>query len=117
MINDDDAEIEGHGRAFHDEYDDAAMRSAMEAACDAATPTGDAADPGEPGRRGRRQVSRELDRVSAAAGVAVTVMGVLLLLDQEDVVELSLGLVGALIAAVLGAILIVSGLGEEAGER
>ena len=44
-------------------------------------------------------------------------MGVLLLLDQEDVVELSLGLVGALIAAVLGAILIVSGLGEEAGER
>ena len=62
-------------------------------------------------------MSRELDRVSAAAGVAVTVMGVLLLLDQEDVVELSLGLVGALIAAVLGAILIVSGLCEEAGER
>ncbi|MET0749636.1 MAG: hypothetical protein ABWZ43_01135 [Solirubrobacterales bacterium] len=62
-------------------------------------------------------MSRELDRVSAAAGVAVTVMGVLLLLDQEDVVELSLSLVGALIAAVLGAILIVSGLGEEAGER
>lgn len=62
-------------------------------------------------------MSRELDRVSAAAGVAVTVMGVLLLLDQEDVVELSLGLVGALIAAALGAILIVSGLGEEAGER
>ena len=48
-------------------------------------------------------MSRELDRVSAAAGVAVTLMGVLLLLDQEDVVELSLGLVGALIAAVLGA--------------
>ena len=52
VINDDDAEIEGHGRAFHDEYDDAAMRSAMESACDAATPTGDAADPGEPGDGG-----------------------------------------------------------------
>ena len=34
VINDDDAEIDGHGRAFHDEYDDAAMRAAMEAACD-----------------------------------------------------------------------------------
>jgi hypothetical protein len=44
-------------------------------------------------------------------------MGALLLLDQEDVIALTLGLVGAIVSATIGTILIVSGLGEEADER
>ena len=44
-------------------------------------------------------------------------LGTLLLLDQEDVVGLSLGLVGALVAAAIGTVLVVSGLSEEEGER
>ena len=38
--------------------------------------------------------------------------GVLLLLDQEDVIDLSLGVVGAVAAAVIGVILIASGFAE-----
>jgi Ca2+/Na+ antiporter len=62
-------------------------------------------------------VSERLDRVSLVAGVAVIAMGALLLLDQEDVIALTLGLVGAIVSATIGTILIVSGLGEEADER
>jgi uncharacterized membrane protein YgaE (UPF0421/DUF939 family) len=58
-------------------------------------------------------VTGDYDRVSLVAGVAVIVIGTLLLLDQEDVLSLSLGIVGAIISATIGAILIVSGLGEE----
>ncbi|MFI5123428.1 MAG: hypothetical protein ACHQJ5_11080 [Vicinamibacteria bacterium] len=55
--------------------------------------------------------------MSVVAGVAVIAMGALLLLDQEDVIALTLGLVGAIVSATIGTILIVSGLGEEADER
>ena len=39
-------------------------------------------------------------------------MGVLLLADQEDALSLSLGLFGAIVSAVIGAILLISGIDE-----
>ena len=63
-------------------------------------------------------MSRSLDRVSLTAGLVIIGLGGLLLLDQEDVIDLTLGLVGALVAAMIGAILLVSGLaGGEGRER
>ncbi len=44
-------------------------------------------------------------------------MGVLLLLDQEDALSLTLGVFGALVAAVIGTILLVSGLSDGDRER
>jgi hypothetical protein len=57
-------------------------------------------------------VSKRVDTVSLIAGVAVIAIGTLLLLDQEDVIDLSLGIAGAVVAAVIGVILIASGLAE-----
>jgi uncharacterized protein (DUF697 family) len=57
-------------------------------------------------------VKRRVDSVSLVAGLAVVAVGVLLLLDQKDVVDISLGLAGAMIAATIGVILIASGLAE-----
>jgi hypothetical protein len=53
------------------------------------------------------------DRVSLIAGVAIVAMGAVLWLDQAGDVHLSLGLVGALLAAVIGVILLVSGLDDD----
>jgi hypothetical protein len=53
-----------------------------------------------------------IDNVSLVAGLALTAVGALLLLDQEDVLDLSLGVVAAIAAAVIGVILIASGLAE-----
>jgi uncharacterized membrane protein HdeD (DUF308 family) len=58
-------------------------------------------------------VSHHPDRVSLAAGIGVIAMGVLLLADQEDALSLSLGLFGAIVAAVIGTILLISGIDEE----
>jgi hypothetical protein len=57
-------------------------------------------------------LSGRVDSVSLVAGLVVTAVGVVLLLDQEDVFGLSLGAVGAIAAAVIGVILIASGLAE-----
>ena len=57
-------------------------------------------------------MNRRPDRVSLAAGIGVIAMGVLLLADQEDALSLSLGLFGAIVSAVIGAILLVSGIDE-----
>ena len=57
-------------------------------------------------------MNRRPDRVSLAAGIGVIAMGVLLLADQEDAQSLSLGLFGAIVSAVIGAILLVSGIDE-----
>ena len=57
-------------------------------------------------------MSNRVDNVSMVAGLAITAVGALLLLDQESVVDLSLGVVGAIAAAVIGVILIASGLAE-----
>jgi hypothetical protein len=61
-------------------------------------------------------VNARFDRVSLVAGIAVIAMGALLLLDQEEVLSLSLALVGAIVSATVGTILIVSGLSEEDGD-
>jgi hypothetical protein len=55
-----------------------------------------------------------LDRVSLVAGIAIAAFGLLLLLDQTDVIALSPGITGAALATTVGAILVASGLtGEE----
>jgi threonine/homoserine efflux transporter RhtA len=57
-------------------------------------------------------LSKRVDNVSLVAGLAIIGVGALLLLEQEDVIDLSLGVVGAVVAAVIGVILIASGLAE-----
>ncbi len=57
-------------------------------------------------------MSRRVDTVSLAGGLAFLAVGALLLLDQEGVINLSLGVAGAVVAAVIGVILIASGLAE-----
>jgi hypothetical protein len=59
-------------------------------------------------------LSRRVDSVSLVAGLAIIAVGALLLADQEDVIDLSLGVVGAVVAAVIGVILIASGINEGA---
>jgi peptidoglycan/LPS O-acetylase OafA/YrhL len=50
------------------------------------------------------------DDVSLAAGFGVVALGALLLLDQSGAIELTFGWLGAIVAAVVGAVLLVSGL-------
>ncbi len=52
------------------------------------------------------------DPVSLVSGIAVTALGVLLVLDQADAIELTFGWLGAALAAVLGVILVISGLSQ-----
>jgi phosphate starvation-inducible membrane PsiE len=61
----------------------------------------------------RRLMSPEVhDPVSLVAGVAVTALGALLLLDQTGAIDLTFGWLGAALALVLGVILVISGLAE-----
>jgi hypothetical protein len=53
---------------------------------------------------------RGLDLPSLVAGVAVLVFGAVLLLDRVDVLNLRFGALGPLACAVMGAILLASGL-------
>ena len=57
-------------------------------------------------------MNRRIYSVSLIAGLAIMAVGALLLLDQEDVIDLSLGIAGAVVAGVIGVILIASGLAE-----
>jgi hypothetical protein len=59
-----------------------------------------------------REVSRGADTFSLVAGGVVCALGGLLVLDQADVLELSLGWFAAAITAALGALLFASGLLE-----
>ena len=141
VLNDDDAELDGQGPRFwsHDSEDE--MRAAMTAACSGAHRPARRRRLAERGRQARctggalaprwrprprpipgqgvaARMSRRIDRVSLTAGLVVIGLGGLLLLDQEDVIDLTLGLVGALVAATIGTILLVSGLaGEDGHER
>lgn len=54
------------------------------------------------------------DDVSLAAGVGLVALGALLLLDQSGAIDLTLGWLGATVAAVLGTVLLVSGLRDPA---
>ena len=60
---------------------------------------------------------RGVDVESLAAGIAVIVVGTVLLLDQSGTIELTATLVGALNAAMIGVILIAGGLGRDRDAR
>jgi hypothetical protein len=61
------------------------------------------------------RVMSRVDRVSLVAGLAMITVGVLLVLDQAEAIELSPGIAGAALAAALGVILVASGLADEGG--
>ena len=56
---------------------------------------------------------RVVDTVSLVAGVAVTGLGLLLLLDQTGVLRLRFDYIGPAILAAVGAVLLVSGLSKD----
>lgn len=60
-------------------------------------------------------MNRRFDRVSLAAGAAIVAMGAVLWLEEAGDLDLSANLVGALFAAVLGVIVLISGLDEDGG--
>ena len=53
---------------------------------------------------------RRLDVTSVVAGVCVTTLGVLLLLDASGTIELRFAVLGPAVCAALGAILLASGM-------
>ena len=53
-----------------------------------------------------------LDRLTLVAGGAIAALGGLLVLDHTGVVALDFGWLGAVVAAVVGLILLVSGLDD-----
>jgi len=58
-------------------------------------------------------VRGRLDVVSLGAGLGLIAVGGLLLLDQAGSVELTIGLAGALMAGLIGMILLLSGLNDD----
>ena len=54
-----------------------------------------------------------LDVVSLGSGLGLITVGGLLLLDQAGSLELTIGLAGALMAALIGMILVLSGLNDD----
>jgi hypothetical protein len=57
-----------------------------------------------------RAVRRRPDITSLVAGACVIALGVLLLLDSSDTLDLSFAVLGPAICAALGAILLASGM-------
>ena len=55
-------------------------------------------------------MNRGVDRLSLVAGLAIGVLGVLLLLDSTNVIELGLGYGLPALLACIGAILLAAGL-------
>jgi hypothetical protein len=53
---------------------------------------------------------RRLDRTSLVAGLAITVAGIVLLLDRVGTIDLRFGYAFPLLIAVVGAILLTAGL-------
>jgi hypothetical protein len=53
------------------------------------------------------------DVVSLGAGLGLIAVGGLLLLDQAGSLELTIGLAGALMAGLIGMILLLSGLNDD----
>jgi hypothetical protein len=58
-------------------------------------------------------VREQLDVVSLGAGLGLIAVGGLLLLDQAGSLELTIGLAAALMAALIGMILLLSGLSDD----
>jgi hypothetical protein len=57
-----------------------------------------------------RPVRRSADPTSLVAGIAVLALGVLLLLDATGTLELRFGVLGPVLCAAMGAILLASGM-------
>jgi len=55
---------------------------------------------------------RDLDLPSLVAGIAVVLLGLVLLLDRLDVLSLRFASLGPLACAAIGAVLLASGLGR-----
>jgi len=53
---------------------------------------------------------RRVDRTSLVAGLAITLAGVILLLDRVEAIDLRFGYALPLLVATVGAILLVAGL-------
>ena len=53
---------------------------------------------------------KRADRTSLVAGLAITLTGVVLLLDRVEVFDLRIGYAAPLLIATVGAILLVAGL-------
>jgi hypothetical protein len=60
-------------------------------------------------------MSARPDPVSLAGGLGLIATGALLWLDQAGSLELSFGVAGAVLAALVGLVLVVSGLGDDGG--
>jgi hypothetical protein len=58
-------------------------------------------------------VREPVDVVSLGAGLGLIAVGGLLLLDQAGSLELTIGLAAALMAALIGMILLLSGLSDD----
>jgi len=57
-------------------------------------------------------VASRPDRTSLVAGVAITVLGLVLLLDRNGLLDLSFTALAPIACAAVGAILLASGLGR-----
>ncbi len=62
-------------------------------------------------------MSSRADRTALVAGLVLTALGGLLLLDQTGAIELELGWAGVVLSAAAGLILLVSGLERDRGGR
>lgn len=62
-------------------------------------------------------VARRTDPVSLAGGIGLVGFGVLLLLDQTGAIALTFGWLGAIVSAVAGAVLLISGLRDPVAPR
>ena len=58
-----------------------------------------------------------VDVVSLSSGAAIAVLGVLVLLDSSEVVDISLGWIAVALTGTIGLILVLSGLARDAGAR
>jgi hypothetical protein len=58
-----------------------------------------------------------VDLVSLGSGAVIAALGLLVLLDSSDAIQLSLGWSAVALTAAVGAILVLSGLAGGGGER
>jgi hypothetical protein len=59
----------------------------------------------------------KVDAVSLASGAAIAALGVLVLLDSSEVVDVSPGWIAVALSAAIGLILLFSGLARDAAAR
>lgn len=61
-----------------------------------------------------RRAGRQIDRLSLVAGLVIAAFGVVLLLDRTGALDLTFGSMAPMAFAVVGAILLVTGLSRRA---